>query len=76
MSVQARPGRIRAKLRDQMCPSGKQAYGSLLKGAIGKPWLTIGVTLGAFAVALFLLANLVYFLFPGITDFDLPLGRR
>ena len=33
----------------------EQAYGGLLKGAIGKPWLTIGVTLGAFAVALFLL---------------------
>jgi multidrug efflux pump subunit AcrB len=46
-------------------PSGiEQAYGSLLKGAIGKPWLTIGVTLGAFAVALFLLRFVPQQFFP------------
>jgi len=33
----------------------ENAYGGLLKGAIRMPWLTIGVTLGAFVVSLFLL---------------------
>ena len=33
----------------------EQAYGGFLKGAIGMPWLTIGLTLAAFVVSLFLL---------------------
>jgi len=33
----------------------ERLYGSLLKGAIRLPWLTIGVTLGAFVLAVFLL---------------------
>jgi len=33
----------------------ERLYGSLLKGAIRLPWLTIGVTLGAFVLSVFLL---------------------
>ena len=33
----------------------EKAYGSFLKGAIRLPWLTIGVTLGAFVLSVFLL---------------------
>jgi multidrug efflux pump subunit AcrB len=33
----------------------EQLYGSFLKGAIRLPWLTIGVTLGAFVLSVFLL---------------------
>jgi multidrug efflux pump len=39
-------------------------YGSFLKGAIRMPWLTIGVTLGAFAVALFLVRYVPQQFFP------------
>ena len=39
-------------------------YGSFLKGAIRMPWLTIGVTLGAFAVSLFLLRYVPAQFFP------------
>jgi multidrug efflux pump subunit AcrB len=42
----------------------EKAYGSFLKGAIGMPWLTIGVTLGAFAVSLFLLRYVPQQFFP------------
>jgi multidrug efflux pump subunit AcrB len=42
----------------------ERGYGSFLKGAIGMPWLTIGVTLGAFVVSLFLLRFVPQQFFP------------
>jgi multidrug efflux pump subunit AcrB len=58
----------------------ERAYGGLLKGAIRRPWLTIGVTLGAFVVSLLLLRYVPQQFFPAsdrpelTVDMTLPQG--
>jgi multidrug efflux pump subunit AcrB len=58
----------------------ERVYGGFLKGAIRRPWLTIGVTLGAFVVSLFLLRYVPQQFFPAsdrpelTVDMTLPQG--